>query len=284
MDGLVSTAFHGSLSRVLAWFWTQIDTLAVSASSSAAATGFYTRAYSLSTQVKEPFSAIDHPVRQALIAARERDVSVEHIAVTILRLLTLASASIAALLIVMREPIIFALLGDQWGTAALPFALLVAGLPARVARQFLDSMSLASGRTAHLVLRHVFLSLLVGGSVAWAASEGIIAVAAAVTASLYVALVIPVEHLKAPGFFSHFNFVLAMMPGLGLSTFLILFFEFIRSIWPYGEVYFSCVVMITSLVLIFVSAIIIPERWLISTWSNRRNSFLKIATFWRDQA
>lgn len=194
LGDMAGTAMYGSVSRVLGWAWTQIDTLAVGMTSTAAQTGIYSRAYNLSTQVKEPFAALDHPIRQVLISVRNEGGNLSEATSRALRLLVIASSLVCALIIALRQEAILIILGPKWSEAVLPFAILVAGLPARVARQFIDSVTIVSGSMRRMVSRHLTFLCVIGIGVLVAASYGILAVAIVVTLAVYLVLLLPARH------------------------------------------------------------------------------------------
>jgi|GEM_PF-7134816 len=281
IKGVVSTASYGSLSRVLAWLWTQIDTIAVSVTSSAMVTGLYSRSYNLSTQAKEPLAAIDHPIRQALIAHRERGGAIEDIAIMLLRLQVLISGIFAAFLVIFREPIIYVFLGDQWRDAAIPFAILVAGLPARVARLFMDSVALAGGQMKHMVIRHATLCLVVGSVLAVVAQKGFLAVAVAVTVSMYVALAVPTRRPSSDNLSKFMRYFFAMVPGISSSAIVVSVCEVLRAGWTGPSYHFYATVFCFFVLLVLVAAFAMPSSWLIPQMLIVRKKWLDRMLVWR---
>ncbi|WP_374407123.1 oligosaccharide flippase family protein [Pelagerythrobacter sp.] len=278
LSGLAATGSYGLASRVFAWFWSAVDTIAVGLSTSAAATGLYSRAYNLSTQAKEPFVALDHPIRQALIAKRERDGSIATLAPKILRLVTIGTSLVAASLVLFRELVVEILLGPQWGGVVVPLAILVAGLPARIALNFIDSAILVSGRMAHMLRRHIFMCVLVGGGVAAAASWGIVAVACVVTAALYIALPVAVDTTGESPPLSRRAVLLAIAPGMAIGGLLVIAGEAIGAIWPWGELGLAAVIAALFAVCVVALAVFLPEAWTFPEWTRRRNRIVRAIT------
>lgn len=193
LSGVLRTGGLGLMARVLAWVWASLDTIAVGLAASASATGFYSRAYNLSTQVKEPFAALDHPVRQALSASRSRAIGYETVfresSRVILVLATQASVAVA----VMSGFIVSIILGPQWTAAAPVLAILALGIPARIANNLLDGDAVVDGDMSRMVTRHLLLAVAIGVSAVLTAPLGIEAVATAVVASLYLPVLVQVS-------------------------------------------------------------------------------------------
>ena len=274
LTGLAATGGYGLASRVFAWFWSAIDTIAVGLATSAAATGLYSRAYNLSTQAKEPFAALDHPIRQALVAKRERDGSIAAAACGILRLVTIGTGLVAAFVIVFRDLIVAVLLGQQWAGAAVPLAILVAGLPARIALNFLDSTFIVAGAMGHMVRRHALMSAVIGVGVFWAAPRGIETVALVVCVALYIAVLVPVAREGGGGAPSRWRIVAAMLPGLAIACALVATGETLRRVWaPDGMAFAAAMLVIFGLVALLV-AFCTPEKWTFPAWNERKTALL----------
>lgn len=186
LDDVLHMGGMGLTSRVLAWFWSAIDTIAVGLASSATATGLYSRAYNLSTQVKEPFASLDHPVRQALSVSRTDEAGYQAVFRETTRLILILTTQTSVCVAVMSGPIVALLLGAQWAAATPVFAILALGIPARVANNLLDGDAVVDGDMARMVGRHVLLAVLIGAGSIVAAPYGIKYVAAVVVCSLYL--------------------------------------------------------------------------------------------------
>ena len=278
LGGLAATGGYGLVSRVFAWFWSTIDTIAVGLAGTAAATGLYSRAYNLSTQAKEPFAALDHPIRQALVAKRERDGDIEAVARDILRLVTIGTGFAAAFVIVFRDLIVAVLLGQQWTGAALPLAILAAGLPARVGLNFIDSTIIVAGAMGHMVRRHLFMSVLIGAGVFWAAPRGIEAVALVVAAALYIAVLFPVAREDGHGAPPRLRLVAAMLPGLLFACALVAAGEALRRVWaPEGIAFAAAMLVIFGLAAALI-ALLAPEKWTFPAWNERKTALLSRLT------
>jgi PST family polysaccharide transporter len=180
----------GLMTRLLAWISTNIDTLFASAALGAAGAGIYSRAYNLTTQMKEPFAVLDQTVRQAFVAQRTiDDAAASRGTLTGLRLVVLAASFVAAGVIILREPIVAVLLGSQWGAVVLPLAILAASLPARVARLYLDGFTYARGSMRHMLVRDISIVIMLAGALWLWATKGVefiaLVVAAAHVATLF---------------------------------------------------------------------------------------------------
>ncbi len=177
----------GVLTKLPAWLAANIDTLFASAVHGAAGAGIYSRAYNITTQMKEPFAVLDLAVRQAFVAQRSLDdAAASRSTLGGLRLVVLAASLVAAGVIVLREPLVALLLGSQWDDVILPLAILAASLPARVARLYLDGFTYARGSLGHMLARNIAsVVMLTIGLWFWAA-EGVAAIAM-VAAAVHVA-------------------------------------------------------------------------------------------------
>lgn len=214
LRGVLRTGGLGLLARLLAWVWAAIDTIAVGLASSASATGFYSRAYNLSTQVKEPFASLDHPVRQALSASRSSGIGYEPVFRESSRVILTMATQAAVAAAVMSHVIVAIILGPQWADAAPVFAVLALGIPARIANNLLDGDAVVDGDMSRMVTRHFLLAVAIGISAFLSAPAGIEAVALAVVVALYVPVFVQVSpgsglkgtwratHMVAPAFAS----------------------------------------------------------------------------------
>lgn len=267
----------GLATRLLAWISANIDTLFASAALGAAGAGLYSRAYNITTQMKEPFAVLDQTVRQAFVAQRNLDdLAASRATLGGLRLVVLAAALISAGVIVLREPLVALLLGPQWGAVVLPLAILAASLPMRVARLYLDGFTYARGSMRHMLGRNmVIVALLTAGLLLWAA-EGVAAIALVVAATQVCTLFFrggPVDIVVAGTISQR----LAMMaPGYAAGAALVLLGEVPALIWPaagaladWGLRAALCVV-----VCLFVIAAL-PGRWLPLSMADWRRLVLK---------
>lgn len=185
LGGLASAA------RLLAWTGANVDTLFASIALGPAGAGFYSRAYNIVTQVKEPFGAVDHAIRQAFVARRTVAEDVQTAGnLRGLRLVTLISALTAGGLVVMREPIVAILLGDQWLPVIPALAVLAASLPARIARIYLDSLTYVQGSIAFMLARNAAIAGALIAGLAMFAERGVTAIAVVVGVAHYLSLLI----------------------------------------------------------------------------------------------
>ncbi len=221
LGGSFHVASWGALSRLVSWAWTNIDTFAVSAMFGPAATGFYSRAYNINVQAKEPFVAIDQTIRQAFAALKNREGGFADQNKMALRLVTLLSGFTAAGLIVMRDEVVLLLLGRQWGQATPALALLAVGLPARIARLYFDSLTLSMGNMRALVLRHIAILTLIAGGIALVGGRGIGWVAAVVSGTLYLSLLFANGARERSAGAGVGTVAQAMAPGLALVVVLV---------------------------------------------------------------
>ena len=274
LSGLAATGSYGLASRGFAWFWSSIDTIAVGLSNSAATTGLYSRAYNLSTQAKEPFAALDHPIRQALVAKRERDGSSTAFACAILRMVTIGTSFAAAFVIVFRDLIVAVLLGSQWTGATIPLAILVAGLPARIALSLIDGTIIVAGAMGHMLRRHILMSVTMGAGMFWAAPRGIELVALVCTATLYLAVIVPVARDGGAGVPTRLHVIAAMLPGLLAGCAIVAGGEALRRVWsPEGMAFAAAMLVIFALAATLI-ALCAPEKWTFPAWNERKAALL----------
>ncbi len=272
--GNFHVASWGALSRIVAWGWTSIDTFAVSAMFGPAATGLYSRAYNIQVQAKEPFVAIDQTIRQAFAALKNREGGFVEQNRMALRLVTLLSGFTAAGLIVMRDEVVLLLLGRQWGLAAPALALLAAGLPARIARLYFDSLTLSMGNMRGLVMRHIAILILIAAGIALVGGRGIGWVAAVVSGTLYLSLLFANGASERSAGAGIGAVAQAMAPGLALAVVLVAIAESVTLLvgpvdWKVDALVRAIVMGIGALALFAV-----PAAWIGPGIADRRKKVL----------
>ncbi|QXQ05401.1 oligosaccharide flippase family protein [Sphingosinicellaceae bacterium] len=271
---------YGVATRILAWLWTSIDTIAVAGMLGPGAAGLYTRAYNISVQLKEPFSALDVPTRQALIAVRNRDGQVAAQALLMLRLVTFGTAGTAALCAVLREPIVLILLGGQWRASASVLGILIIGLPARVALMFFDGLATVAGSMPNMLLRHGVLCIAIGGGVFFAAPYGINAVALLVCAAAYFALTLPARESERALTGGRLALLGAMLPGLASGGALLALGEFVLVPLAGGNRWAALAIMLPAGALFaLLVAAALPAHWLPYALCKRRQALFGLR--WR---
>lgn len=222
----------GLITRLLAWTWSNIDTLFASASLGAAAAGTYSRAYNITTQMKEPFAALDQTVRQAFLAHRSLDdASAARATRGGLRLVVLAASMLAGGVIVMREAIVMLLLGPQWDAVVVPLAVLSASLPARVARLYLDGFTYTRGSMRHMLWRNIAIVALLAAGLWVFSTQGVTAIAVVVAGVHVITLFFrggPVDVAVAG---TTAKRLAAMVPGYAIGAALVLLCELAAWTW-----------------------------------------------------
>ncbi|WP_439533164.1 oligosaccharide flippase family protein [Polymorphobacter sp.] len=270
---------YGAGSRILAWFWSSIDTIAVAATLGPAAAGLYTRAYNINIQLKEPFSALDGPTRQALITVRNRDGQVTAQAVIMLRLITIAVAGIAAVCAVLREPIVMLLLGSQWLAAAPVLGILMIGLPARIALNFFDGLAAVAGSMPNMILRHILMCGVIGGGVFLAAPYGMRAVAGLVCGALYLALLLPARAGERRLTGGRLPLLGAMAPGLAIGGGMLALGEFVLVPLANGSQILALLIVLPATALIaLLIGLVLPASWLPDALRRRRRALLRLGS------
>lgn len=275
-DGSLHVGGWGAASRLVAWGWTNIDTLACSLALGPIATGLYSRAYNINVQAKEPFVAIDQTIRQAFAALKNREGGFALQMIMALRLMTLLSGFTAAAIIVLREPIVAVLLGSQWTAAVPALALLAAGLPARIARIYFDSLTISFGSMRGLVLRHVVILALIALGLALFASRGIGWVAAVVSMTLYLSLLFATGKAERAAGVGPVATAQAMAPGLLLCALVVAVAE--TATWAMQPTALADLA-IRSLVLSLAGGALLlfcPSAWIGEKLSMRREQMLAV--------
>lgn len=265
----------GIATKLPAWLAANIDTLFASAALGAAGAGLYSRAYNITTQMKEPFAVLDQTVRQAFVAQRGLDdAAASRATLGGLRLVVLAASLVSAGVIVLREPLVALLLGPQWGAVVLPLAILAASLPARVARLYLDGFTYARGSMRHMLARNiVIVALLAGGLWLWAA-DGVTAIALVVAAVHLGTLFFRGGAVDIAVAGTTAQRLATIAPGYAAGAALVALGEVLALLSGAGEpVEWGLRAGVCSLWCAIV-ALVMPGRWLPKSWRRRRQQIL----------
>lgn len=274
--GQLQLGGYGVLSRLLNWGWTNVDTLAVSITLGAFATGIYSRAYNISVQAKEPFLAIDQTMRQVFATAKGQAGGVGPHMIMALRILTILSALVAAGIILLREWVVAILLGAQWTAVAMPMAILAAGLPARVARLYFDGVAVVVGDVRGMALRHGLLLALIAAALALFAARGVSAVALCTVVPLYLSLLFAMGHKEREAAGPARHFLLAMLPGLGTGAAVVAVGELVLRPWLAAEpMMLAAANTLLCAGALLLLALLLPAAWLGEPLARRR------ARLWR---
>lgn len=266
----------GFVTRLMTWVSANIDTLFASAALGAASTGIYSRAYNLTTQIKEPFAVLDHAVRQAFVAQRElRDDIALRSNLAGLRLVVLVAVLVAASTIVMRDAVVTILLGAQWAEVVLPLAVLASSLPARVARLYLDGLTYVRGSMGYMLARNIILVvMLVMGLWFWA-GEGVLAIASVVALVHIAALFFSGGSVDVVVAGSARQRILVMLPAYIYGVGMVLVGEAPALIGlglsPVAELCFRAAVCATFFCLLLAFT---PDKWLPQSFIKMRRGFL----------
>ncbi len=254
---------YGALSRLLNWAWASVDTLAASILLGPTAAGLYSRAHNINVQAKEPFLAVDQTMRQAFASAKSNGPAVGVQMIAALRLVTLASGFIAAAIILLRDEVVLILLGTQWAAAALPLAILAAGLPPRIARMYFDGLAVVMGDVRGMAVRHIVLLALMLVALALFASRGLPWVAAAMTVPLYLSLLFATGAQERAVIGPVGRVLAAMIPGMALAIALVLAGEgLVRPLAGDHQMLRAAIdsAMLGTVALLL--ALFVPDRWL----------------------
>lgn len=200
---------------VINWAMTSLDTLFTAAMLGPAATGLYSRAYNLITQLKEPFAEIDVTLRQAFgMSADQQAGEVYRQKVRSgLRLLALIAALAAGGLVALREQVVLIILSEKWLPIIPALTILAFGFPLRIARLYMDSITVAWGSMRSLLGQRIILVVLLVAMLVWAAQHGIAYIAGAITLMQLVSVSLQgsaAEGRILPSLLSRF---IALLPG-----------------------------------------------------------------------
>lgn len=245
------------------WAWANLDTLFASIFLGPTAAGIYSRAYSLTTQMKAPFGLLEQVVRQAFVGQRTLDDDVAAANVRNgLRLITLVSSLMAGAAIALREPVVAVLLGAQWGGVVLPLTILAIVFPPRIARGYLDGFSYARGSITAMRTRNwVILALFVTSLVLFA-DRGVAAIAMAVAATYLVAMLFvgsPTDRRFAGTLRER---MAAMIPGWAFGAAIALLAEIPGLAFALSETDEWIARLVVTIVSGIGALLLIPQSWL----------------------
>ncbi len=268
----------GVATKLPAWLSANIDTLFASVALGAVGAGIYSRAYNITTQVKEPFAVLDQTVRQAFVAQRSLDdADAARATLRGLRLVVLMASVAAAGVIVMREAFVATLLGSQWSEVELPLAILAASLPARVARLYLDGFTYARGSMRHMLMRNIAIVLLLALGLWYWAAGGVTAISLVVAAVHLSTLLFSggAVDIAVTGTIS--KRLVALVRGYSLGGFLVICGELPAVMWPdstelmdWGARAAICTVLCIAI------GILLPDSDLPKSIAKRRRRFLPV--------
>jgi O-antigen/teichoic acid export membrane protein len=185
------------------------------------ALGHYSRAYQLLMVPATLMSAVTGRVLFPLMASVKEDRA--RLARAYLRCITASIALTLPLSVVLSacaEDIIFVLLGDQWGAAAPPFAILSLVLVFRSARTVANAATVAQGASFRLAWRQGVYALLVILGAALGTRWGIDGVAIAVAAVIAIYYVLSAQLANQLLGVSWWLFARVHVPGLASAIVL----------------------------------------------------------------
>ena len=270
---------YGALSRLINWAWASVDTLAASILLGPTAAGLYSRAHNINVQAKEPFLAVDQTMRQAFASAKSNGPAVGAQMIAALRLVTLASAIIAAAIIILRDEVVLILLGTQWADAALPLAVLAAGLPPRIARLYFDGLAVVVGDVRGMAIRHIVLLGLVLAGLALFAARGLPWVAAAMTVPLYLSLLFAIGAQERAVIGPVSRVLAAMVPGMTIAVLLVTVCEWlVRPLVGDQQLLRTAIDSAILGMVTLVTALAVPDRWLGQAAAQIRRRWLPFAS------
>jgi O-antigen/teichoic acid export membrane protein len=255
------------LTRMMAWIWANIDTLFASATLGAVGAGLYSRAYNITTQMKEPFAAVEQAVRQAFIAHRSLDdATASKATLDGLRIIVIAASLIAASVIVLSECLVAVLLGTQWSSVTTPLIILSVAFPARVARLYLDGFTYARGSIGHMLTRDVLIVSLMTSLLWFWASEGIATIALIVAAIQFFTLLFRGGTIDIAIAGTVLQRLHAITPGYSIAIVLVLAGQLPSIFWPeLNEIADWGIRLIICLTVCIITIVKIPTKWLPNT-------------------
>lgn len=219
---LAPSGFSASGVGAINWAMTNLDTVFATLLLGPAATGLYSRAYNLNTQLKEPFAEIDVTIRQAfgLVRGQGKDGHQPQ-ALAGLRLLAMAAALAAGSLIAMRHEAVTILLGKDWLGVIPPLVILLIGFPLRIARIYLDSVTVAWGSLRPLLAQRMALIAVLVAQLVLTGGRGIEWIAGALVTVQALALVMPGSPAEREVLGPLHMRLAALLPGFALMAAII---------------------------------------------------------------
>ena len=133
--------------------------------------------------------------------------------------------------------------------------------------------SMPAGSMPNMILRHGVMCAAIGGGVWLAAPYGTNGVAAVVSTTLYLALLLPARHDERAMTGGRLPLLGAMLPGLGLGAALLALGEFVLMPLAAGNwlVALALVLSVNLLLASFIAAVL-PSSWLPSAIRSRRRA------------
>lgn len=269
----------GVLSGVLNWAAHNIDTFFVGFLLGASGAGIYSRAYNITTQLKDPFTSLNFTIREAFVSHRQVGHDRANRATMLgLRLIFFVSAMIAAIVIVMRDEVVLILLGNQWTDVTLPLAILLAALPFKVTRAYLNNFSQVTGSLEYLVIRNFMLCVLMLTGLWLSSDYGLLGIA------ISVSLIHTISCLFFPGGGLDVKVAgalparaFAMLPGFVCAVLLIVLGELAGTVFKdtqgIASASLRCLICMLFSILI---AIAFPQNWLPRPISDARYRITKL--------
>ena len=256
------TGWYGVGTKLVEFAVTSVDTLAVALTMGPATTGIYSRAYNIGIQIKEPFTAVDSTIRQALAKLKD-EAGYRREIDRIVRLIVIASALIVAGVFAAREEIVQILLGQKFAAAAPILAFILLALPARTLMLTIEGATVARGNMVNALARTILtLSIITPGVFIGAryGAEGVaVAVATASWAGALFALKLFARDMKR----SYWSLVGLLLPGLGIGLTMaalgVWMEHSVAGLPPVARL--ALVIALFAIVSAFIG-IALPESWL----------------------
>lgn len=207
------TGWYGVGTRFGEFAVTSIDTLAVALTMGPAITGIYSRAYNIGTQIKEPFTAVDSTIRQALAKLRD-EAGFRREIDRIVRLVVIASALIVAGVFAAREEVVGVLLGGKFAAAAPILIFILLALPARTLMMTIEGATVARGNMLNALARTMLTLSIITPGVFIGARYGAQGVAIAVATASWAGAMFALKLFARDMRRSYWTLVALLIPGL----------------------------------------------------------------------
>lgn len=270
------TGWYGVGTKLVEFAVTSVDTLAVALTMGPATTGIYSRAYNIGTQIKEPFTAVDSTIRQALAKLKD-EAGYRREIDRIVRLIVIASSLIVAGVFAAREELVRILLGQKFAAAAPILAFILLALPARTLMLTIEGATVARGNMVNALARTILTLSIITPGVFIGARYGAEGVAVAVATASWVGALFALKLFARDMKRSYWSLVVLLLPGFGMGLIMAGFGTWIEQ----GAAGLSPLVRLALMIAVFGIAsaligIVLPESWLPRVGNEARRRILRI--------
>jgi len=230
MRSLLTFGGNITASRLLWFFFTQIDVIIVGKLLGKEMLGFYSVSMQLASLPVQRVSSIVNQVAFPVFSKIQNDrEQFRGFVLKAIRVLSLVAFPVLWGISSIADELVLVILGPKWGTAALPLQLLTLMMPLRMIANFLPSATDALGRP-DIGLKNVFLASVVMPISFIIGSEwGVTGVALAWVVVYPAVLFINIQRMMGAMGLKLLDFIRAILPALGLAIMMYL------AVWVVGS-------------------------------------------------